>query len=196
MLGVFLDIETSGLDPFRHIPLEIGCMVIDLYSGKELEVYETLVSVTQEEWTLRDPSSIAVNGLTWEMLQTGKPRSIVAKQIEEMLQRHALTNESGFFVCQNPSFDRPFFCSIIPAYRQEELRWPYHWLDLASMYWALQRAKEQREQPYALRVSKDTIAQALGLPPEARPHRSINGVKHLLLCYKHLVGFPGGNATR
>lgn len=191
MLGVFLDTETSGLDPFAHVPLELAFVIVDLVSGQELCSYDTLFQVSEEEWASRDLTSVAVNGLTREDLAKGIVPSRAMNEIEALFSNYQINNDRAFFICQNPSFDRPFFSKIIPSYRQEMLRFPYHWLDLASMFWAVQGVKKQMKEPFYVRVSKDTIAKALGLAPEETPHRAMNGVRHLLVCYKHLVGFPG-----
>ena len=190
MLGVFLDTETSGLDPFVHVPLELAFVIVDLFSGRELAAYETLLQVDNEAWVSRDVNSVAINGLTREELDRGSTRSQAAKEIEGLFSDHHINNDRAFFICQNPSFDRPFFSQIVPPYRQEALGWPYHWLDLASMYWALVMMKQQEGAPFGLKVSKNSIASSLGLPPEATPHRAMNGARHLLECYEHLVGFP------
>ncbi len=191
MLGVFLDTETSGLDPFLHTPLELAFVVVDLFSGRELIAYQSLLQVSDEEWLARDLASLDVNGLTRKDLETGVARPQAAKEIEALFSGYQITNDRAFFICQNPSFDRPFFSKIVPPYRQEALRWPYHWLDLASMFWAKQAVFDQRTQEFKLSVSKDVIAQTLSIPPEARPHRAMNGVRHLLACYERLIGYPG-----
>ena len=190
MLGVFLDTETSGLDPFVHVPLELAFVIVDLVSGQELCAFETLFQVSEEAWAARDQTSVSVNGLTFEDVSKGILPSQAMPEIETLFSDYQINNDRAFFICQNPSFDRPFFSKIIPSYRQEMLRFPYHWLDLASMFWAIQGVKKQKREPFYIRVSKDTIAKALGLAPEATPHRAMNGVRHLLACYKHLVGFP------
>ena len=71
MLGVFVDTETSGLDPFLHVPIDLGIVVVDLSSGEEKASYETLLSVTDEEWHAKDPNSAAIHGITYEQLKTG-----------------------------------------------------------------------------------------------------------------------------
>ena len=193
MLGIFLDTETTGLDPFVHVPLELGIAVVDLLSGKELAAYHTLLSVSDQEWAARDPKSIEINGHSWKELGSGVSRSEAATKIEMVFADLGLTNDRAVFICQNPSFDRPFFAQIVPQYRQEKLSWPYHWLDLASMYWALRVVQRQKTTPFHLVVSKDTIAKEMGLPPEERPHKAMNGVRHLKACYERLVGFPASS---
>jgi len=189
MLGVFLDTETSGLDPFLHVPLEIAFLIVDLCSGKELCSYERVLQTSEKEWGSRDPQSLLINGFTFEELQGGASLKVVAQEMEEIFSRFEITNERAFFICQNPSFDRPFFATIMDTYRQEALKLPYHWLDLASMYWVLQGIKEQRRSEFGIVVSKDMIAHSLQMGPEARPHRAMNGARHLLVCYKRLIGF-------
>jgi len=187
MLAVFLDTETSGLDPFIHVPLEIAFVIVDLCTGEELCSYERMFRISKKEWEDRDPQSVLINGFTFEELQKGFSREVVSSEIEEIFLKFQIINERAFFICQNPSFDRPFFATIIDTYRQEVLKMPYHWLDLASMYWALRGNREQRE--FGVVVSKDAIAQVLKLGSEARPHRAMNGAQHLFACYKELVGF-------
>ncbi len=53
MFGVFLDTETSGLDPFVHVPLEIAFIIVNLCTGQELVSYETLLQVSDEAWLRR-----------------------------------------------------------------------------------------------------------------------------------------------
>jgi hypothetical protein len=69
---------------------------------------------------------------------------------------------------------------------------PYHWLDLASMYFVQRLVFEQKKQEFSLKLSKNAIAKALSLPIESIPHRAMNGARHLLLCYTNLVRFDVG----
>jgi oligoribonuclease len=190
MIGVFLDTETSGLNPFKHVPLEIALCLVDLFSGKELASFQTFMKVSDEEWAASDPIALKINGLKKEDLLHGVKREEAASAIEEIFRHFDISRDRAYFICQNPSFDRPFFAQIIPPYRQESLRLPYHWLDLASMYWAQFLVKKQKQSEFFLSVSKDSIAQEFGIPPEKSPHRAMNGVLHLLECYRKLVGFP------
>ena len=89
-----------------------------------------------------------------------------------------------------------FFSQIVDPDTQETLSWPYHWLDLASMYWAITMQKAIQHQgplPWETGYSKDLIAKQYQQPPEASPHRAMNGVTHLLVCYKAVVGFPASS---
>lgn len=198
MLGVFLDIETNGLDLFEHRPIDIALQIVDLHTGEEKASYTTIVKQSIEVWEKSDLSSLEVNGFTFEMVKEGREEKEIGEQVEHLFLQYEIKRTKAVFICQNPSFDRVFFSKIIPPYTQELLQWPYHWLDLASMFWAiyLHTAKnEESSFPWEIGFSKDRIANSLDIPAEKKPHRAMNGVSHLILCYEKLVGFPFKKAS-
>lgn len=190
MLGIFLDTETTGLNSLRHCPIDIALKVIDLSSGKLLGSYQSIVKQPQEMWDKKDPTSIEVNGFSWEEIVTGKDKETVGKEIVALLCGLQVQRSNAVFICQNPSFDRGFFNQLVDVYVQELLNWPYHWLDLASMYWAMrvqQSVVSGEVLPEKLSFSKNEIAKVYHLPLEASPHRSMAGVDHLILCYQAVL---------
>lgn len=192
MLAIFMDIETSGLDPFYHSILEIAFKIIDLSTGEEKFAYHQTVKHSFLTWEKRDLLSIEINGLTWEKIQQGKELNQLKKEIIDIFIAFSIKREAAVYICQNPSFDRNFFAQLIDIYTQEQLDWPYHWLDFASMFWALQVKGYQILQkpfPKEMNLSKNTIAKMYHLPSESLPHRAVNGVDHLILCYQKVVGF-------
>ncbi len=194
MLGIFLDSETNGLNFYKHRIIEIAFQILDLFNGELIDEFQTVVAVTPEEWQRSDPESLQVNGFKWEEMAQGLSPALVGNQIQECFIKNRIKRGEAVFICQNPSFDRIFFAQLVDPDIQEKLRWPYHWLDLASMYWneAMKKgALGTGKYPWTTGFSKDKIAQAYLLPTEEQPHRAMNGVKHLLLCYKTVVGFPG-----
>lgn len=192
MRGIFLDTETNGLNPFIHRVLEIAFKIVDLCTGEILEEYAVVVYQSIEEWKKSDPSSLQVNGFTYEMVEQGVPASQVATEITNLFQKNRINRGTAVFICQNPSFDRIFFSQLIDPDIQENFKWPYYWLDMASMYWA-EAIRHGRhipsKLPWKTGFSKDKIALTYNLPAEAHPHRAMNGVDHLLLCYQHVIGF-------
>lgn len=193
MLAIFLDTETNGLNAHKHRVIEIAFQIVDVYTGALKDSFDSVVSISKEDWDKSDPSSLQVNGFVWEDTLPGKPQVQVAEQIRTSFAKNGIKRGTAVFICQNPSFDRAFFSQLINADEQEALSWPYHWLDLASMYWA-QSIKTSSgglgKYPWETGLSKDKIAQTYRLPKENKPHRAMNGVKHLLLCYEAVVGFP------
>lgn len=195
MLGIFLDSETNGLNSQKHRIVEIAFQIVDVLNGQVKDSFEALISTTLEEWRESDPQSLQVNGFTWEEICKGTSASIIGTKIQETFTRNSIKRQEAVFICQNPSFDRVFFSQLVNPDLQEKLLWPYHWLDLASMYWveSLKRgANGLGNYPWETGFSKDKIAISHSLPREERPHRAMNGVNHLLLCYKAVVGFPKG----
>ena len=104
MLGLFLDTETSGLDPFLHVPLELGMVIVDLSTGTEVAAYETLLRVSDDEWRARDLNSVAINGLTRECLEKGISRKEAAKTIEAFLTTYGVTKGEAFFYLSKSLF--------------------------------------------------------------------------------------------
>lgn len=190
MILVFLDTETTGLNPNRHRLLDVAFRVIDATSGKSLLTYESLIAQPREIFAAADPESLKINGITYEMTLSGKSEKVVAMEIIQHLNRVNFSDKSGVFICQNPSFDRSFFCQLIDADLQGKYHWPYHWLDLASMFLACRLMKDKLSLKTLKEngLSKDQIAHFYGLPPEERPHRAMNGVNHLMACYEAMFG--------
>jgi oligoribonuclease len=187
MKAVFLDTETNGLNPFKHRALEIAFKIVDVETGKVEETYEAVIFQTKESWALSDPDSLQVNGFTYEQVAQGKKGDVVATEITNLLQKNQIQRGKAVFICQNPSFDRTFFSQLIDPDIQEKLKWPYYWLDFASMYWAKSLHSGQR--PWKTGFSKDRIASTYHLPAEEMPHRAMQGVDHLILCYQNVIGF-------
>ena len=192
MLGIFLDTETNGLNSLKHRILEIAFQIVDVETGVVKEQFQSMIAATPEEWKRSDPESLKVNRFTWEEVASGPSPALIGEKIREIFLRNGIKRGEAVFICQNPSFDRVYFSQLVDPDTQEKLLWPYHWLDLASMYWAesMKRgAAGTGNFPWETGYSKDKIAVAHSLPREEQPHRAMNGVKHLLLCYEAVVGF-------
>jgi len=185
MLGIFIDIETTGLDPFRHRVLEVAIKVVDLNHGTVEGTFETVVRQPYRVWRRRDPVSLKVNGFSWKMMRRGIPEKAAREAILSFFERCGIKRGQAVFIAQNSSFDRSFFAQLVEINTQEKLKWPYHWLDLASMYWALHGGDIRGAADLSL--SKNGIAKRYGLPPEETPHRALGGVNHLIACFQALM---------
>lgn len=197
MLGIFLDTETNGLNAFKHKTVEIAFKIIDLETERLVDSYSSIVSHTYQDWQNSTLESLQINGFRFEDLSSGKTPKTISEEIQDCFTKNAIRRGEAVFICQNPSFDRAFFSQLIDADLQEKKFWPYHWLDLASMYWTASLIKKRQdpsiEYPWKTGLSKDLIAKTYHIPPENKPHRAMNGVDHLILCYKTIVGFPLNN---
>lgn len=188
MYLIFLDTETTGLNPEKHRLLEIAFKVVDARTAKGILSYETIIAQPMEVWAEADPASLKVNGFSFEQALQGKSEKVAASEISSDLNHLFKNGRGGVFVCQNPSFDRAFFNQLINPDIQVHYRWPYHWLDLASMYWAT-RLLDDRSAALAMDekdLSKNRIAEHYGIQTEKVPHRAMNGVDHLIACYNAL----------
>jgi oligoribonuclease len=187
--GIFVDIESNGLDCFRHKVIEVAFKVIRLDTGKIEASFESSVNLSDDEWQLSDPQSLVMNGMLDRMCLGKSPsRKEVGEKIQAIFKSLDIHREDSVFICQNPSFDRPFFAQLIDTYTQERNQWPYRWLDLASMFWANQASLLGL--PKLNRLSKDHIAAHFSLEKEASPHRAMAGVEHLIVCYEKVIGWP------
>lgn len=185
MIGIFLDTETNGLDFYQNKILEIAFCLVDLTTNEILREFSSCILLSKEEFSKSNPQSLYINGFTYEMVQQGKPIEEVIKEIKKIFHQFKIRRSNALFICQNPSFDRGFFSQILSAYEQEQIDLPYHWLDFASMFYSL--ALTNGKKPWEVGFSKDKIAKYLDLNQEVRPHRAMNGVKHLLDCYLSLI---------
>lgn len=191
MLGVFLDIETNGLDPWKHKAIDLAFKIIDLTKDRVVASYQSIVKIAPEDWAKRDPQSVEINGFTWDQICTGKSPQEIGEEIKKIFDEFDIHRGKAFFVCQNPSFDRAFFSQFIDVYTQEKLYWPYHWLDLASMFWtrfAIKTKEDGKKIPREMTLSKNAISEIYQIPPETRPHRAMKGADHLIECYQAVLG--------
>lgn len=185
MLGIFLDTEANGLDWQIHCMIEISFILLDLKTGAKVDSYSSLIQIEPEQWKRSDPVSLAFTGIKWEDLQKAKSRAEVKKEILAIFKKANISRKNAIFIGQNPSFDRVLLSSLISITEQEALKWPYIWLDLASMFFAKEATNNNID---SLELSKDKIAKFYNLPPEDRPHRALRGVEHLIACYEVVVG--------
>ncbi|HRD55944.1 MAG TPA: 3'-5' exonuclease [Parachlamydiaceae bacterium] len=186
MLAIFLDIETTGLDPFKHHAIDVAIAIMDIATKEIKGSYQSLIKLSKENLFLADPESLKINGYTFEEISQGKDLKTVHAEIVQFLESFGIKRKEAVFICQNPGFDRGFFSQLVDVYTQEKLNWPYHWLDLASMYFARLHKKcrdEKKPFPNRLSFSKNDIAKEYGLKEEEMPHKAVNGVNHLIACY-------------
>jgi len=184
MKAIFLDIETNGLNFDLHVPLEIGVIGTDFRTTTPLFTYNSFIQCSKQDWDRSQEKALEVNGITFEDVKDAPTYFHVMNEIESLLKLHKIICKHAFIICQNPSFDRPFFHKIVPEDHMRNLNFPYHWLDLASMYW-MKFFYDKSHIP-ELSLSKDAIAKSLDLPSEIKPHRAFNGAKHLMDCYNSL----------
>jgi DNA polymerase-3 subunit epsilon/oligoribonuclease len=153
-----------------------------------IDQYQRVVKINKTQFRRAQEGALRCNGFTFQELQTkGVSIDIVQEEVEQWFLKNGINRWNSKFIAQNCSFDRAFFFELIDEVRQREMKLPYHWLDFPSMNLALTLRDEEQIDPMKIPFSKDYIAEANGLAPEEKPHRAMNGVKHLLLLYQNIV---------
>jgi DNA polymerase III epsilon subunit-like protein len=101
-----VDVETSGLDPQRHLLLQVGVVVVD-GSGQVLDRWASLIRPERRWWFSVGPTSI--HGIRRRDVR-GAPPAV------DVLQRLARSLDGAVFVAHNASFDRSFLRAAADAH--------------------------------------------------------------------------------
>ena len=127
MFAIFLDIETGGLDASQHSAFEVAFEIWDTSTNQKLSEYQSIIKVSEEQFNKSSPQALQVNGFTWnEIKDKGKEINKIKEEIKTIFQTINIQANNSFFLCQNPSFDRPFFNQIFSESERQKLKWPYH----------------------------------------------------------------------
>lgn len=141
-----LDLETSGLDPQKHVVLQVG-LALD-----ETDIFRSDVGWGHQEWEEAEKEALAVNGFTYARVLDG-PRAYQVDQamVAWLAQRSYVAPRSLCPVGWNVAgFDMPFFALAFPAtnrlmhYRTVELTAICVALELAggADAWDIKRAAQ------------------------------------------------------
>ncbi|PIS12243.1 3'-5' exonuclease [candidate division WWE3 bacterium CG09_land_8_20_14_0_10_47_33] len=123
---LFIDLETTGLDPTRHEIIEIGAILV---SGKTLKIekeYQTRVKPEHPETA--DKKALKLSGLSPTSWKKAKPLIQVLKELNKLAP-------GAMLVGHNITFDWTF---LEIAYRNAGISWTfdYHRLDVLSIAYA------------------------------------------------------------
>lgn len=182
---VFVDLETSGLEPNEGACiLAIGAVVEKSVKKNPVSEFSVLVKPTEAQWMLASPKALQVNGLTWERLQAeGVPFADARDMFLEWLV--SLTVRSSFtYVGQNPSFDFKFLGAFMGA-ELEFIDFPTKDIvDIRDLYSILMN---RRKVPFLKYRSGENISKAIGVEPEPAVHDALEGARVVRRNYHRLV---------
>jgi DNA polymerase III epsilon subunit-like protein len=105
---IFLDVETTGLDPARHGIVSIGAVVCNELG----DVLEEFYAATNPGDVEIDPGALAVNGFTVEEIANARP---IADALQCLSTIIAARTHTPVMVMHNAPFDVGF---MIAAYRK------------------------------------------------------------------------------
>ena len=154
---VFVDVETTGLDPERHELLELAAVRVDPHTLEPID--HASVRVRPTRLAAADPKALEVNGYSDEVWRD-------AVTLATGLRRLAPLLEGALVAGHNVGFDWAF---LARGYEQAGLPVPavdYHRLDTASLAWPLFAGAETES------LSLDAVCAALGLCRPS-PHRAL-----------------------
>lgn len=185
---VFLDTETTGLDPLYHEIIEISIVRHSRETASRIECPERkseVYNMILPEWPGRlDPKAAEINGfsmLEWE--------SKSAVEFHECADEIANYIEGCTIVGFNPWFDIRFLMSEFDRIGYTAPIFNYHALDLCSMAYPLKVAG------LIPGVGARHICKFFEIDYSAA-HRAANDVELSIECFRRLLGFfhrPDGN---
>lgn len=174
---VVIDVETSGLDPARHGIIEIGAVLLD---GETLEVINDLdAEVRLAFWLEWDAEAEAVHGTT--RTQAEDPARLDEAETLACLFEWLDAYRGGkrlVMAGMNPGFDLGFLRAVAERTSPElatglRERISHRTLDLHTLAW--RAAREHDPEVDLGSLNTDAIYALLGLDPEAKPHRALEG---------------------
>ena len=178
-LLAFVDIETTGLIPGHHEPIDIGIVMTDLEGNEQGEMF---VRIQPEFPERTDEGARAVNAF-----EEGRWRELGALSRQDAVARIVKFNKSiagkrnVLMVAFNSQFDAAFLDHL---FRAEDRSWRelYHYfvLDLPSMAWSLGIKG----------LTGSSIAATLGVEDEphvADLHTGITGARLNARLYRKLL---------
>lgn len=191
---VVVDLETSGLIPGTHSILEIGAVPLDPHRDTAFQR-----DVRREWWHEWDPKAAEVHGLAKETAMCHRTRvteSVAVEDFLDWLDDVVVAGIQGRAVLagMNPRFDRDFLHNVavrsdmgarfdgLVSHRTIDL----HTLAVAA-YWR-NIGNDPAGFPRGLdSVHTDRIYGLLGMAPEPRPHRAIEGATREAAAIRSLL---------
>ena len=165
---IFVDIETSGLDPMYHDILEIGAIKTD-QAFNELGQYES--KIRMEHAMRAQAEALAINGYTEEAWE-GAP------SLHDVMIDFAQFSKDGILAAWNVAFEHGFLREAFRNGHTFDLM-GYHRIDVPSIAWF--------RLPQLKKMSMDAISEILEMPAEPKPHRAITGAQRALDILKSLA---------
>jgi len=165
------DTELTGLDPDIHEIIEIGLVLIDPITFEPIERYDT--KVIPEDIETASPKALEINGYKEEEWRDAVP-------LREALEIYSDITRGGVFLAHNMATDWAFMRA---GFKKTDVidQLDYHRIDLFSVAFTLLRGSELTEFKLAM------LANHLGLPEEALPHRAMGGAECAYQIFRRLM---------
>lgn len=131
---LLIDTEFSGFDIQKHDLLQIAAVLLDSKTLKEKKSFNAYIK--PRHWKTRDRASMAVNGITWEMVKDAEPLPEVIKKFTKHFPHDVI---QAFYVGYN---DKRW---LLEAYKVAKIPWPfdYHYLELWGLFYPFMALQKQ-----------------------------------------------------
>lgn len=169
---VFLDLETTGLDPKVHEIIEVAAIQVDALSLIELDVLHMRVKPER----LGDASVHALNMNGFDVEEWEDASFIGAA----LIQLYPLL-DGAILAGHNVAFDRAFLDAAYEYLKLQPPKIDHHTLDTASLAWPLYVNGEIDS------LSLATVCKALNVEG-GPPHRALSDARRSLGCARRLLG--------
>lgn len=169
---VFLDLETTGLDPEIHEIIEVAAIQVDAESLIELDVLH--LRVKPERIGDANVHALVMNGFDMEVWEDALPLADALKQLSPVL-------EGAILAGHNVAFDRDFLDAAYASSGVPRPKMDHHTLDTASLAWSLYTDGVIKS------LSLASVCEALGVDG-GTPHRALHDVRRPLAVARKLLG--------
>lgn len=178
---LFVDTETTGLDPSFHEIIEIGCLIaeprMDLF-GKE-----TYIEVDAREWRMHpdfperaQPEALRVNGYGARDWSDAVPRTVALREFIEF-------GKGTILIAQNVTFDWGFLREGAKRHGvMIDTNIFSHKFDLMSMAFQYSRTKN----PDLRRFSLAAMCEYFGIE-NTHAHRALSDARAAFSVFKRLI---------
>lgn len=156
----FIDCETTGLDPTRHVPWEIAIIIDD-------QEYSWILMLTEAELAAAEPMALKIGGWYTRAGELSYPQSAQsASKVQHKVQyfeRQALADRIVKLIGERhivgavPSFDDRFVGDFCRLWVRPPI-WHYHLVDIEAMAAGALR----QEPPW----KSNDLSRAVGVDPE------------------------------
>lgn len=171
---VFLDVETTGLNPEVHEIIELGAVVARAEGNVLRETARLDFKIQPKNIALADPQALRINGYD-------ASQWLFAATLEDVLRQFKDTAKGGVLVAHNLSFDWAF---LSKAFEKTEIEntLHYHKLDTISIAFA-KLAEEEDINKFSLRA----LCEHFGIENK-RAHSAFSDAYATFELFKKLMG--------
>ncbi len=173
-----LDIESSGVDPYKNSILSLGAVDLD---HPEEQFYD---ECRAWEGAHVNEEALAVNGFS--ATEARDPSKKSELELVQGFIAWAEDRRDWTFVGQNPSFDRDF---LMAACQRGHLEFPFAHRSIDTHMLAYMHMVEHGIVPpfdegkHRTNINFDTVLQYVGIPEEPKPHNALTGA----LCHAEVA---------